>query len=302
MNIFVSYSHKDTKFKNRLITHLRAFREENAIDRIDLWHEKKIGAGNDWRTEIDNALKRANAAILLISADFLASDFICHKEVPVFLERRAEEGLRMIPVIIKPCPWKKISWLSAMQAIHLSDRNTDSSGWFSNLVGFIFKNREMEKDCAFAAEKIHEALRLGKSDIPQATFQKPEKTKAGTLSINAPIFIEIKAYKDLYTGQIHQGDPEKIFPLSEIKLNRDTTPLDNNPITLGEITDSIIKFEPKKLEKFNERVQLDLGRYLYDQTLGRLPEKERNYLHSAKAPKEIDMRILTDDEHIAGLP
>jgi len=295
MNVFISYSHKDKKFKNRLMTHLGAFRKEN---RIDLWHDKMIGVGEDWRMEIGNALKRADAAILLVSADFLDSEFICDTEVPLFLERRAKEGLRMIPVIIKPCAWEKVSWLSEIQAIHVSERNIGFFRCFFNLFG------KMERDCAFVAKKVHEALKLEKSAISTPKPQKPNRLKAGGLNLKAPVFIEIKVDGGHYIGRIHQGaqsgkNAAQGFPLDELKLDRKVKPLDDQSITLGHILDSIIKFAPKKLKNFNERIQLDLGQYLYDQTLGNLPEKEQEHLRDAK---DLDLRILTEDEHIASLP
>jgi len=298
MNVFISYSQKDTKFKDRLMTHLGAFRKEN---RIYLWHDKMIGVGEDWRITIDNALKRADAAILLVSADFLASEFICDTEVPLFLERRAKEGLRMIPVIIKPCAWEKVSWLSEIQAIHVSERNIGFFRCFFNLFG------KMERDCAFVAKKVHEALKLEKSAISTPKPQKPNRLKAGGLNLKAPVFIEIKADGGHYIGRIHQGAQSgKItvqgeaqsgknavqgFPLDELKLDRKVKPLDDQSITLGHILDSIIKFAPKKLKNFIERIQLDLGQYLYDQTLGNLPEKEQEHLRDAK---DLDLRILTE--------
>ncbi len=296
MNVFISYSHKDTPFKDRLMTHLAAFRKENSLD---LWHDKMIGVGEDWRGEIGKALKRADAAILLISADFLASDFISHREVPLFLERRAGEGLRMIPVIIRPCPWKKITWLSAMRAIHLEERNTGPSGWLFKLFGSVFKNREMEKDCAFVAEKVHEALELEKTAISIQKPRKPERPRAGALNLSAPVFIEIKTDNGRCTGRVHQGGGDKTFPLPEPKLDRKVKPLDDHTRTLGDIMDSIMEFDPKELKNFDERVQLELGQYLYDQTLGGLPEKEQDHLRQAKG---LDLRILCDNEWIAGLP
>lgn len=58
----------------------------------------------------------AGIAVLLISADFLTSGFIRGTEVPRLLERRAEEGLRIIPLILWPCPWQRVAWLAGIQA------------------------------------------------------------------------------------------------------------------------------------------------------------------------------------------
>ena len=82
---------------------------------LDLWDDRRIGTGEDWRAEIAEAMGRANVAILLISADFLTSQFILGEEVPRLLQRRDAEGLRVFPVIVRPCAWKTVPWLSRMQ-------------------------------------------------------------------------------------------------------------------------------------------------------------------------------------------
>jgi hypothetical protein len=58
---------------------------------------------------------RADVAILLISADFLRSRFILGTEVPTLLQRRHDEGLRIYPILVRGCVWKRITWLKPMQ-------------------------------------------------------------------------------------------------------------------------------------------------------------------------------------------
>ena len=114
MHVFVSYSHKDEEYFTRLLVHLRPF-ERNGL--IDAWSDTKIKAGQDWQQEIDAALKRATAAILLISADFLASDFIVNNELPPLLFRAQTEGVKIIPVILKPCILTEYPDLARLQSI-----------------------------------------------------------------------------------------------------------------------------------------------------------------------------------------
>jgi hypothetical protein len=113
--VFISYSHKDTEFLNRLLVHLQPLESEGAID---FWVDTKIKAGDKWRNEIEKALKRARAAILLVSADFLASEFIVKNELPPLLDKAEMEGTRIIPVIIKPCRFARDKNLSRFQAIN----------------------------------------------------------------------------------------------------------------------------------------------------------------------------------------
>jgi hypothetical protein len=111
--VFISYSHADEMWKDRLVKQLDVLK---GIGVLEPWDDRKIGAGLDWKPEIERAMDRAAVAVLLVSADFLTSDFIKNEEAPRLLARREAGGLRVIPVIVRPCPWSRIPWLSAMQA------------------------------------------------------------------------------------------------------------------------------------------------------------------------------------------
>jgi tetratricopeptide (TPR) repeat protein len=110
--VFVSYSHKDEAWKDRLVGHLRVLEPEGVLE---VWDDRRIAPGSDWLPDIQQAMDRAVAAVLLISADFLTSGFILGTEVPRLLERRKSEGLPVIPVIVRPCAWQTVRWLSPIQ-------------------------------------------------------------------------------------------------------------------------------------------------------------------------------------------
>jgi hypothetical protein len=75
-------------------------------------------AGDRWKKEIEQALQRATVAILLISADFLASDFITDDELPPLLRSAEERGTRIIPLIVKPCRFTRDKSLRHFQALN----------------------------------------------------------------------------------------------------------------------------------------------------------------------------------------
>ncbi len=112
--IFISYSHKDEVWKDRLSPHLQALELD---DRIVVWDDRKIDAGDTWYPEINDAINRARVAVCLISADFLASKFCVKEEIPAFLQRRETEGVVILPVLVRPCFWKKTEWLSQIQML-----------------------------------------------------------------------------------------------------------------------------------------------------------------------------------------
>jgi len=107
--VFVSYSHKDEQEKEKLLSHLGVLEGVGLIDVP--WSDDQILAGADWEKEIDEAIAKAQVAILLITDNFLTSKFILQKEVPTVLKRRADKELIVFPVIAKDCAWETVDWL-----------------------------------------------------------------------------------------------------------------------------------------------------------------------------------------------
>jgi hypothetical protein len=109
--VFISYCQKDTVWRERLEKHLRPAVQQTLLD---IWHDGRIDVKHDWLPQIEKAMGAARVAILLISSDFLGSDFILRKEVPVLLESRRKEGMTVIPLLLTPCLWDMIPWLARM--------------------------------------------------------------------------------------------------------------------------------------------------------------------------------------------
>jgi hypothetical protein len=111
--LFISYSHVDTACLDRLLVHLKPLERSNSII---CWSDKRIRTGDKWRSELEDNLEEAVIAVLLISADFLASDFIINNELPPLLVKADANGLRILPVILKPCGFRRDPVLSAFQS------------------------------------------------------------------------------------------------------------------------------------------------------------------------------------------
>lgn len=113
--VFVGYSHKDAAYLERVHVHLAPLRRMNLIEP---WSDKAIKAGDDWQDAIRGALARVQVAVLLISADFLASDFIATNELPPLLQAAKDRGVLILPVIVKPSRFLRDSALSRFQAVN----------------------------------------------------------------------------------------------------------------------------------------------------------------------------------------
>jgi hypothetical protein len=111
--VFYSYSHKDTKWRDRLSTHLAPLKHQSKIVE---WYDRNIQPGADWETEISAQLESAQLIVMLISADFLASEYCFGVEVEKAFVRLKRGEVKVVPILVEPCSWKE-SPFSELQII-----------------------------------------------------------------------------------------------------------------------------------------------------------------------------------------
>jgi hypothetical protein len=102
LNLFVSYAHKDEDLRDQLATHLKLLERQGVISS---WHDRKISPGTDWAKDIDENLRTADIVLLLISSDFLASDYCYDEELQQALANHKNGRTRVVPVVLRPCDW-----------------------------------------------------------------------------------------------------------------------------------------------------------------------------------------------------
>src|SRR5258708_17922003 len=98
IEIFFSYSHKDKKLRDEIETQLSLLKRQGAIT---AWYDRKIGAGKEWANEIDTHLNTAHIILLLVSPDYLASDYCYDTEMKLTLERHEAKEAVVIPVMLR---------------------------------------------------------------------------------------------------------------------------------------------------------------------------------------------------------
>ncbi|QDV53066.1 toll/interleukin-1 receptor domain-containing protein [Gimesia fumaroli] len=100
--LFFSYSHQDESLRDELEKHLSLLKRSGTISS---WHDRRISAGSEWAGQIDESLESADVILLLVSADFVASDYCYDIEMNRALERHSEGTARVIPVVLRPVDW-----------------------------------------------------------------------------------------------------------------------------------------------------------------------------------------------------
>jgi hypothetical protein len=100
--LFLSYSHRDEEFRNQLETHLAILKRQGIVE---VWHDRRIQAGQDIHHSIDQNIETSEVILLLVSADFLASDYCYDIEMKRAIQRHETGSARVIPVILRPCDW-----------------------------------------------------------------------------------------------------------------------------------------------------------------------------------------------------
>ncbi len=102
VKLFYSYSHKDEALREELETHLKILQRQGLIDE---WHDRRIVAGQEWAPEIDKHLEEADVILLLVSADFIASNYCYEIEMQRAMERHEAKEARVIPIILRENNW-----------------------------------------------------------------------------------------------------------------------------------------------------------------------------------------------------
>lgn len=96
--IFISYAHADIAFQKELLKRLKPLKRKKEII---LWHDGVILPGEKWDSSIKENLAQANIIILLLSADFVDSDYIYEKELPAIIDRRERGDIQLIPIVVR---------------------------------------------------------------------------------------------------------------------------------------------------------------------------------------------------------
>jgi TIR domain len=175
--VFVSYSHRDTRWLERLQVHLKPLGRRGDLV---LWDDTKLDPGDRWRSTIRAAIDRAAASVLLISADLLASDFVVSEELPFLLHKAERAGAKVIPIIVQPCRLMNHPELASFQALNSPNKPLSK-----------LSDAEVEEVFVRAAEQVERVIRSSRPAVTQQAAATNSKAHNG--AVGADIFEELQA-------------------------------------------------------------------------------------------------------------
>ena len=143
LEIFYSYAHKDVKLRDELDKHLRTLQRHGLITG---WYDRNISAGTEWERDIDTHLNSAHVILLLISPDFMASEYCYSIEMKRALERHNAGEARVIPIILRPVHWQDTPF-GKLQALPPDAKPITK-----------WPNRDRDTAFSIVAEKIREVV------------------------------------------------------------------------------------------------------------------------------------------------
>ena len=118
---FISYSHGDANTLDRVLNHISGYPDMEWL----IWDDRRIKAGTRWRNSIQREIGMAKVALLLISQDFLDSDFIQHAELPKLLEDEERDGLIILTLFLDECNLAAVPYLQELQSLNSPSRPLD---------------------------------------------------------------------------------------------------------------------------------------------------------------------------------
>src|SRR5947209_1275861 len=127
IEVFVCYAHEDETLRQGLEKQLRVLKRQGFID---IWHDRQILAGMEWEREIDKHLNTAQIILLLVSPDFIVSDYCYSIELQRAIERHERGEARVIPIILRPVYWQGTPF-KKLRALPTDGRPITSSSWHS---------------------------------------------------------------------------------------------------------------------------------------------------------------------------
>ena len=253
IRLFITYSQKDIKAKEKLITYLAVMKREGLIN---IWHDNEILPGDTWRDSISKNLAEADILVYLVSDNSLASEN-CNRE----LAEALNTNIRVIPIILESCDWLNHQ-LSGFQVLPDKGKPIDAwqdedEGWQSTVAGIRKAIHQMQTQAASSSDVSQEEI-LAELEYERGNFLVLlEKVEAAIKAYSDAIEMDPR-YSVAYTnrGVLYGYKGEYDFAIKDfnmaIELNANNFFAYNNR---GNAYDKMEDFD-RAIEDFNAAIKL----------------------------------------------
>lgn len=189
MKAFISYSHKDTKYRERLSVHLKPLER---LGGIQTWYDRKLYVGDDLGASIDENLHDSDIFIAIVSPDYLASYYCYEKEMTAAFERHARGEMQVVSIIVEPCVWQSTP-LGKLKAV--PEDGKPVSDWSNPNNAYVDVVRELQKlisrpSVAASARKAKPAKPTHKEPESQVFVAPKYRTKKTFSKIDKLKFVQ----------------------------------------------------------------------------------------------------------------
>lgn len=187
IKVFFSYSHKDEKFREELDAHLSPLRRNKIIE---VWNDRVIDAGKEFDKVIDSNLLDSNIILLLISSNFINSDYCYDIEMEEALNMHNSGSASVIPIILQPCAWSTITPLTKLKVCP-----TDGKA-----ITLYSNQHEAFMNVAESIKKVAENIRL-KQSLKNKTLEEIRDRNSEILEEADLLTEQLEKEKALYSSR-----------------------------------------------------------------------------------------------------
>ena len=301
IKLFISYSHRDERFREQLQEHLHALKRRGLIED---WQDRRIAPGQEWEGAISENLEAAGIVLLLVSSSFIASPYCYDKEMTRALERHESGEARVIPVILRPADWGDAPF-ARLQAVPKNGRPV--TRWSNRDEAWL----DVAKGIRRAAEDLRaepgdrEAEAREHPDIAEELLHHPETGQSGAgpapweyVDFELKVEEESEPHKYPVSARSVEGEAraEMRFPFDEWELRDRLRDLEIALLRSGGKRRRIGTTEERKVQEF--------GRTLFDALLtGDVRSRYEASLREArKQDKGLRVKLYVRPPELSALP
>ena len=239
-SLFFSYTHKDEALRDELETHLALMKRQKLIDG---WHDRRILAGDEVDDSIKKELEDADIILLLVSSDFIASNYCYSKEMTRAMERHEAKEARVIPVILRSCDWHSAPFGKLLAAPKDGRAITT---WPDRDVAFT----DVAKQVRTAVESMSSAKSAAGS-VPASAVRAaaPQKQVPAVKSSPSSDDTGFAGVKGAFRGNVME---EAATRSSNLRLKKTFTDLDKDNF-VQECFDFMVKFFESSIDEVKQR-------------------------------------------------